>query len=269
MSKPLQSLKDGVDGYKRRIWSGPQGTLHRFFNAIVSYSPGRGLQERQLYPNVFFGKYGGYRTHLLSVIRQASETYESGGTAVWLSDDPASIACAGACSHGRPGVEGDLHRRRWRRARVARALGLDTVPGAASSAVPAGAVAGRTVLTGLHGDAVWSLKQRPSGVLARKDSTGSELSEFRLRAGFLHVPVPMLAFRLDARIRTIAKSKAMRQWRDSAWPDTPIALRMAEEAGVPRALLESIAQTTHRVETSLEAQSFEQLLARYEAGARM
>src|SRR6266496_514424 len=52
-------------------------------------------------------------------------------------------------------------------------------------------LAGRVLLTGFHGDAVWGLD--PPGLgpdLVRKDQSGLDLCEFRLHAGFIHAPLP-------------------------------------------------------------------------------
>jgi hypothetical protein len=99
------------------------------------------------------------------------------------------------------------------------------------------------------------------------------MGEFRLRTGFVHIPVPMLAFGAHATLRAIGASREMRPWRNvrttrikflripcsplaikthpivaavgrlskrvSRWRsrsdyDRPIPRRIAEEMGVPR-----------------------------------
>src|SRR5687768_2542574 len=95
IAKPLFSLKRGLKSYQRCIHSGPQGTLYRYFNAIVRYDRRTGLQERQQKAELGFATFEEYRDYLLSVIRQAGDTYGSKGIAVFISRGYDSAACAG------------------------------------------------------------------------------------------------------------------------------------------------------------------------------
>lgn len=137
---------------------------------------------------------------------------------------------------------------------------------------PSELLAHRTVLTGFHGDRIWDPLAMPSPDLVRADGSGAYMGEFRLRVGFLHIPVPMLAFGAHPILQAIGLSKEMRPWRKmratkigsfriplnpltvKAHPlivaagrysdsilewrtqsyDRPIPRRMAEELGVPR-----------------------------------
>ena len=97
----------------------------------------------------------------------------------------------------------------------------------------------------------WSRSHRPHRVVRRLDvgtcrravarsgaghaiSAGIGLGEFRLRTGFMHVPVPGLAFNRAATVRAIGESAAMRPWRLDTAYDRPIPRRLTEESGVPR-----------------------------------
>jgi hypothetical protein len=75
-------------------------------------------------------------------------------------------------------------------------------------------LAGRTVLTGFHGDKIWDPTLHPSLHLKRGDSSGASIGDFRLRIGFLHIPVPMLAFSAHPLLQTIGLSREMRPWRN-------------------------------------------------------
>jgi hypothetical protein len=137
---------------------------------------------------------------------------------------------------------------------------------------PAELLARRTILTGFHGDKIWDPLAVPTPDLVRGDPSGASMGEFRLRVGFLHIPVPMLAFGAHSLLQQIGLSKEMRPWRKMrttrigplriplnpltvkahplvvalgrrsqavrAWRchgyDRPIPRRMAEEMGVPR-----------------------------------
>ena len=95
-------------------------------------------------------------------------------------------------------------------------------------------LAGRILLTGLHGDIVWDVDAKASGVLARGDCGGMSLQEFRLRGNFVHVPVPMIGATNDADLLTITRSEEMKPYRLHNDYDRPIPRRIVEEAGVPR-----------------------------------
>lgn len=96
------------------------------------------------------------------------------------------------------------------------------------------AAAGSVLLTGFHGDKIWSKAGKPNNVLARGDVSGSSMAEFRLRAGFIHLPVPFIAGLHHARICRIANSGEMEPYSIGGWYDRPIPRRIAEEAGIPR-----------------------------------
>jgi hypothetical protein len=95
-------------------------------------------------------------------------------------------------------------------------------------------LAGRILLTGLHGDMVWDVNAKAGGVLARGDCGGMSLQEFCLRANFVHIPVPMIGATNDADLLTITRSEEMKPYRLYTDYDRPIPRRIVEEAGVPR-----------------------------------
>jgi len=74
-------------------------------------------------------------------------------------------------------------------------------------------LAGRTVLTGFHGDKIWDPSLHPTTTLRRGDNSGASIGEFRLRVGFLHIPIPMLAFKAHPLLQEIGLSDEMRPWR--------------------------------------------------------
>ncbi len=96
-------------------------------------------------------------------------------------------------------------------------------------------LAGRVLLTGFHGDGVWSrAPYRWNGGIVRKDQSGLSLSEYRLWIGFLHCPLPFFGIRQAAAINAISRSPEMARWD---WPpgnSRPICRRILEEAGLPR-----------------------------------
>jgi len=63
---------------------------------------------------------------------------------------------------------------------------------------------------------------------------GSSLTEFRLRSGFIHFPVPTLGYIRHPSIYAISNSEPLRPWVLGTDYDRPIPRRLLEEAGVPR-----------------------------------
>jgi hypothetical protein len=97
----------------------------------------------------------------------------------------------------------------------------------------------RTMLfTGMLGDTLWSARGTQDPALSEqyrfRFPAGGSLQEFRLRTGFIHVPVPLLTFTRHADLQRISESLEMRPWRVGGEYDRPIPRRLVEEAGVPR-----------------------------------
>jgi hypothetical protein len=96
-------------------------------------------------------------------------------------------------------------------------------------------LAGRLVLTGFGGDRIWDRdSRRVSDDLPRRDQSGLSLSEYRLRVGFIHCPVPYLGARQLAEIRALGRSAELARWTVRAESRRPICRRVLEESGVPR-----------------------------------
>jgi hypothetical protein len=102
------------------------------------------------------------------------------------------------------------------------------------------ALSGRLLLTGHLGDDVWNrdpvnilsdLRQRTAAGLS-----GTALTEFRLRVGFQHFPLPFTAAEHIQAIHAITTSSELEPWSLGGSYDRPIARRIVEEAGVPREL---------------------------------
>ena len=91
-------------------------------------------------------------------------------------------------------------------------------------------------LTGYHGDKIWDPSMPPNSELIRGDNSGCSLSEFRLRVGFIHIPVPFIAARRHQQIYEIGNSTGMNPYRMGGRYDRPICRRIVEEMGVERSL---------------------------------
>lgn len=96
-------------------------------------------------------------------------------------------------------------------------------------------VEGRMLLTGFHGGKVWDRNCKVvSTSIVRGDPSGNSLTEFRLRLGFIHVPVPFIGCQQHPSLYRIANSEEMRPWQIGGNYDRPIPRRIIEEKGVPR-----------------------------------
>ena len=99
-------------------------------------------------------------------------------------------------------------------------------------------LARKVLFTGFLGDTFWGLSTNTarSGVFRYVYPPGGTLTEFRLRAGFVHMPIPLLTFTRHADVQRIGLSEEMSPWRLGRNYDRPVPRRIAEEAGIPREL---------------------------------
>jgi hypothetical protein len=96
---------------------------------------------------------------------------------------------------------------------------------------------GRLLFTGFHGDVVWDRNSHVVGPdIIRCDASGSGLTEFRLRVGFIHLPLAFLGCTSHSSIHRISTSAEMKPWSLMNKYDRLIPRRLLEEAGVPRKL---------------------------------
>lgn len=103
----------------------------------------------------------------------------------------------------------------------------------------AGLAGAKAVFTGYHGDKVWDRAthgRHLSADVMRGDTSGLNLAEARLWSGFVNVPLPFAFAAQIADIVAISNSDEMRPWRLGNGYDRLIPRRIAESAGVPRAL---------------------------------
>lgn len=96
-------------------------------------------------------------------------------------------------------------------------------------------LAGKILITGDHGDRVWDrLVRGVTRDIPRKSSAGCSLTEFRLRVGFLHLPLPLIGAMNHPDLAHITHSDEMKPWTLWTRYDRPIARRILEQRGVPR-----------------------------------
>jgi hypothetical protein len=90
------------------------------------------------------------------------------------------------------------------------------------------------LVTGFFGDGMWWLNRPHRPLFWRLEQAGLSFTEFRLRTGFIHVPMPWFAASQMYNVEEISHSPEMRPWVLGTDNDRPIPRRILEEAGVPR-----------------------------------
>ena len=109
---------------------------------------------------------------------------------------------------------------------AADAKGEDVFFSAASSSLD-----GRVLLTGYAAGA-WARRKSVDNVFRRADQSGLSLSEYRLRAGFIHVPVPAMGSLNAADLHAMMHSSDMDAWSTGRSYDKPFCRRVLIEEGV-------------------------------------
>lgn len=93
----------------------------------------------------------------------------------------------------------------------------------------------KLVLTGVFGDKVWDKNNKKvSSEILR--SLPTSLYEFRLRVGFINIPLPFFGCIHHKYIHSISNSTEMKKWSTGNDYDRPIPRRIIEEKGVKREL---------------------------------
>ncbi len=94
---------------------------------------------------------------------------------------------------------------------------------------------GRVLMTGFHGDKMWDKHPKDvSDEIVRGDQSGLSLAEYRLKAGFLHCPVPFWGVRQIRDVAAISRSPELEPWDVPGDYSRPVCRRIVEDAGVPR-----------------------------------
>ena len=266
----LATVVLGVDRYHQLLFETPSGRVMRFVNATVTVDEsGVGLTQRSLSRR--FSDFEGYRDHLRDTISRIADNGRSSfrrlryELATTVSSGYDSAACAALARQS--GCEMALTLARGRSGAsdsgkaVAEALGLavhevdQATRGALDDASSPAEIlasgmggedisllaferllAGKILVTGFSGAAAWERTAALDESLVRGDISGSSLVEFRLRVGFVHLPVPVIGALRQPDIARISRSDAMRSFSMGGTYDRPIPRRILEEAGVPREL---------------------------------
>lgn len=93
----------------------------------------------------------------------------------------------------------------------------------------------RVLVTGVAGDSAWGSNDvARNGDLARSNHSGLSLTEYRLHAGFLHLPVPFMGLRQHADLTRLSQAPELAAWDVGGRYSRPIPRRVVEESGVDR-----------------------------------
>ena len=91
------------------------------------------------------------------------------------------------------------------------------------------------MLTGFNGDTLWGINTPIRDNLDRADTSGSSIYEFRLRQGFIHIPIALILNQISSNIRNITNSEEMKDYIiEGTNYNRPIPRRIAEEIGIHR-----------------------------------
>jgi len=265
----LATVVDGIDAAETTIYRSAETALHRVVYDDFTFEGGVIGRRRKRAPDGF-ADFAAYRRYLLDTLRACagnaddprrrrryrllatcSSGYDSNAGAALAAQVGGRRAISlrsgrgGGDDSGRPVAErlGLACVERERCSRPSGDVGAEIeflMTGSGGADYPlatfADELAGSLCLTGYHAEAAWDARATPSGRLARTGNTGCSLAEFRLRIGFLHLPVPAIGARRDADIVAIGRSPEMAPFSVGGGYDRPIPRRLVEEAGVPRHL---------------------------------
>lgn len=111
-----------------------------------------------------------------------------------------------------------------------------TIPLAAAEAQLQGAI----YCTGRYADLAWEPDEKNMLPYllwpTTNNRSGATYEEFRLRTGFVHFPIPGVMISYSHELYQLSVSREMQPWSLPSAYNKPIPRRLAEEAGVPRAL---------------------------------
>ena len=263
----FESITLGIQRYKRSLPTSA-GPVQLIYFKNVAWD-GQTLAEREKpNPTRDFRTFSAYRTFLEEGISQIASNMAAGGrrfpyrllaTISSGYDSPAVAVVARKAgledtisfTHGRYGLADDgadlgrllglnvtlVSRDAWRTSapREVPFLGADAKGEDVHFAGAEQLLRGSVLLTAYHGGSIWNKDAKLADPdLTRGDQSGLSLTEFRLSAGFLHVPVPFMGVRQVRDINAIGRSPEMTPWDVGGNYNRPVPRRILEEAGVPR-----------------------------------
>jgi hypothetical protein len=124
------------------------------------------------------------------------------------------------------------------------------------------------LFVGFHGDKVWDRNCQGVGrSIVRGDASGFDLTELRLRAGFILMAPAFIGCTSHPSIHRISNSIEMRPWTLGNRYDRPIPRRLVEECGIDRQLFgwkkraAAVVVSEEGLQNTLSPKSFEDFSA--------
>jgi hypothetical protein len=121
---------------------------------------------------------------------------------------------------------------------------------------------------GVHGGTIWKRNSQSAGrSIAGGDNTGFDLTELRLRVGFIPMAVAYIGITSYPSIHRISNSTEMRPWTLGNGYDRPIPRRLLEECGIERRLFgwkkraAAVVVSEEGLENTMSPRSFEDFSA--------
>jgi hypothetical protein len=124
------------------------------------------------------------------------------------------------------------------------------------------------LFVGFYGDQVWDRNCQSVGrSIVRTGAGGSDLTELRLRAGFILMPVASIGCTSHPSIHRISNSIEMQPWTLGNGYDRPIPRRLVEECGIDRQLFgwrkraAAVVVSEEGIQNTMSPKSFEDFSA--------
>jgi len=254
----------GIDRYKRTLVT-DRGEVHLTYFRNLRWQHGRLVEEAKPAAPRCLDSYTAYRAYLVDSLQRIAENMQSSsrrrrwdylGTVSTGFDSP-TVAALGKqaglteaitvdSARGGKGDSGAeiadklklavsvVPRDRWRETMLAEVAFL-AADAKGEDVYFQGAeplLRGRVLLTGYAAGA-WAVKPHPNQTFKRADQSGLSLTEYRLWAGFLHLPLPTMGtWAYGDQIHTVMHSSDMATWRSGKAYDKPFCRRVLTELGV-------------------------------------
>ncbi len=262
--RDFSSIILGLDRYHRQLRT-TRGDVQLIYYDNLALSNGELTEVPKPSPTRDLSTYAGYREFLESALQRCAENmrstqrrqpYDWLGTISTGFDSPTVAALARNAglrevityARARDGLDDDgstiaeglglsvqvIDRDGWQRD------ALSEVPFLASDAKGedvyfAGAgdlLQHRVLLTGYAAGA-WATTGRANPTLRRADQSGLSLTEFRLWANFINLPVPTMGVKSTTQSELDQRSQELMPWASGNSYDKPFSRRVLTEAGIP------------------------------------
>lgn len=110
----------------------------------------------------------------------------------------------------------------------------------------------KIVFTGALGDTIWNASTRPPNGIPVRVLYGKSLTEYRLKKGFSHIPVPTIGAVFPVSIYRLNFLNDMKPYSIKGNYNRPISRRIVESAGVPRGIFATEKNATNPHITNTE-----------------